>query len=52
MAAYEKLAAEQAATRDSEVEIFIPASRQLGDLVIEAENISKAFGDKLLFENL
>jgi ATP-binding cassette ChvD family protein len=52
VAAYEKLAAEQAATRDSEVEIFIPASRQLGDLVIEAENISKAFGDKLLFENL
>ena len=52
MAAYEKLAAEQAAVRDSEVEIFIPASRPLGDQVIEAEKISKAFGDKLLFENL
>jgi len=52
VASYDKLAAEQAAVRDSEVEIFIPASRSLGDLVIEAEGISKAFGDKLLFENL
>jgi len=52
MAAYEKLAAEQAAVRDSEVEIFIPASRPLGDQVIDVDNISKAFGDKLLFENL
>ena len=52
VSAYEKLAAEQAATRDQEVEIFIPASRPLGDLVIEAEGISKAFGDKVLFENL
>ena len=52
MAAYEKLAAEQAAVRDQDIEIFIPASRPLGDQVIEAENISKAFGDKLLFENV
>ena len=52
VAAYEKLAAEQAAVRDSEIEIFIPASRNLGDQVIDVENISKAFGDKLLFENL
>jgi len=52
VASYEKLAAEQAAVRDQDVEIFIPASRSLGDLVIEAENISKAYGDKLLFENL
>ena len=52
VSAYEKLAAEQAAARDSEIEIFIPASRSLGDQVIDVENISKAFGDKLLFENL
>jgi len=52
VSAYEKLAAEQAAVRDSEIEIFIPASRSLGDQVIDVENISKAFGDKLLFENL
>jgi sulfate-transporting ATPase len=52
VSAYEKLAAEQAAVRDSEIEIFIPASRPLGDQVIDVENISKAFGDKVLFENL
>jgi ATP-binding cassette ChvD family protein len=52
VAAYDKLAAEQAAARDTDVEISIPASRPLGDLVIEADGLSKAFGDKLLFENL
>jgi ATP-binding cassette ChvD family protein len=52
LAAYDKLAAEQAAVRDQDIDIFIPASRPLGDQVIEAENISKAFGDKLLFENV
>ena len=52
VAAYEKLAAEQAAARDQDVEIFIPASRSLGEQVIDVKNISKAFGDKLLFENL
>jgi ATP-binding cassette ChvD family protein len=52
VSAYEKLAAEQAAARDSEIEIFIPASRSLGDQVIDVDNISKAFGDKVLFENL
>ena len=52
LAAYEKLSAEQAAVRDQDIEIFIPASRPLGDQVIDVENISKAFGDKILFENL
>ena len=52
LASYEKLAAEQAAVRDQDIEIFIPASRPLGDQVIDVDNISKAFGDKLLFENV
>ena len=52
LASYEKLAAEQAAVREQDIEIFIPASRPLGDQVIDVENISKAYGDKLLFENL
>ncbi|MFZ8933425.1 MAG: ATP-binding cassette domain-containing protein, partial [Bacteriovoracaceae bacterium] len=33
-------------------ELFIPPGPRLGDVVIEAENIQKAFGDKLLYENL
>ena len=35
-----------------EREIFIPPGRRLGDIVVRAEGISKAFGDKLLYENL
>jgi ATPase subunit of ABC transporter with duplicated ATPase domains len=34
------------------LEIFIPAGPRLGDKVIEAKDVSKAFGDKILFENL
>ncbi|RLS32391.1 MAG: energy-dependent translational throttle protein EttA [Planctomycetota bacterium] len=52
VSSYEKLAAEQAAIRDQDIDITIPASRPLGDLVIEGEGLSKGFGDKLLFENL
>ncbi|MCB0008586.1 MAG: ATP-binding cassette domain-containing protein, partial [Anaerolineales bacterium] len=35
-----------------EREIFIPPGRRLGDVVVRADGISKAFGDKLLYENL
>jgi ATP-binding cassette ChvD family protein len=52
IAAYEKLAAESMVERDDEFEMFIPPSPPLGDLVIEAQNLSKSFGDNLLFENL
>jgi sulfate-transporting ATPase len=50
--AYEQLAAEQLIDREEEFEMQIPAGKKLGDLVIEAENISKSFGDRVLFENL
>jgi len=53
VSAYEALLNEsQGARRDEEMEIFIPAGPRLGSVVIEAENLSKKFGDKLLFENL
>jgi ATP-binding cassette ChvD family protein len=52
LAAYEKMLAEQNEKRDEELEIFIPSGPRLGDLVIEAQGVSKAYGDKLLFENL
>src|SRR5690606_8429873 len=35
-----------------DLEIFIPPGERLGDLVIEANGVSKAYGDKLLFEDL
>ena len=50
--AYEKMAAEQADDREEEFEMRIPPGPHLGDLVAEATNISKAYGDNLLFENL
>jgi len=53
VSAYEQLLNEnQGGRRDEEMEIFIPAGPRLGSVVIEAENLAKAFGSKLLFENL
>jgi sulfate-transporting ATPase len=49
---YEKLLAEGSETRSEDLEIFIPPGERLGDIVIEAHGVSKAYGDKLLFENL
>jgi ATPase subunit of ABC transporter with duplicated ATPase domains len=46
------MAAEQADDREEEFEMRIPPGPHLGDLVAEATNISKAYGDNLLFENL
>ncbi len=54
LAAYEKLHAEaQAAERGPDkLEITIPAGKRLGDTVINVENLSKGYGDRLLIENL
>jgi ATP-binding cassette ChvD family protein len=49
---YEKLVASESEKRSEELEIFIPPGERLGDVVIEAHGVSKAYGDKLLFENL
>lgn len=50
--AYEKLAAEQFEDSPEEFEIQIPPGKRLGELVIEAKGISKAYGDKILMEHL
>lgn len=50
--AYEQMAAEEAESYETINEIKMPPAPRLGDLVVEAKGISKAFGDKLLFENL
>ncbi|RIV18320.1 energy-dependent translational throttle protein EttA [Fibrisoma montanum] len=52
LGAYEKLLSEDAKQREDKLEIFIPPGPRLGAKVIEAENVAKAFGDKLLFEQL
>jgi ATP-binding cassette ChvD family protein len=50
--AYEKLLSEENKQKEDKLEIFIPAGPRLGNKVIEVQGVSKAFGDKLLFENL
>ena len=49
---YEKLVSEESDKRNETLELYIPPGERLGDIVIEAHNVSKAYGDKLLFENL
>ena len=49
---YEKRAAEQQESRDETVEIPIPPGPRLGNKVIIADHVTKAYGDKLLFEDL
>lgn len=52
LAAYERLMSEDTKQKEEKLEIFIPNGPRLGNKVIEAQSISKAYGDKLLFENL
>ncbi|MCL4210598.1 MAG: energy-dependent translational throttle protein EttA, partial [Phycisphaerales bacterium] len=52
IAAYERMVSEESEKRAREIEIFIPPGPRLGNLVIEARNVSKAFGDNLLMEDL
>jgi len=50
--AYEKMLKENVAEKEREFEIIIPPGPRLGTVVVEAENLSKSYGDKLLFENV
>lgn len=49
---YEKLASQDQKQLDEKLEIFIPNGPRLGTNVIEAKGVSKAFGEKLLYEDL
>lgn len=49
---YERMVSSESEKRSEDLEIFIPPGPRLGDLVIEARGVSKAYGDKLLFEKL
>ncbi|MFG0334983.1 MAG: energy-dependent translational throttle protein EttA, partial [Maioricimonas sp. JB049] len=49
---YEELASQEYDERDDAAQIQIPISQPLGELVVRAENLTKAFGDRLLFEGL
>ena len=50
--AYESLMNQSYEKQEKELEIYIPPGPRLGKVVIEADNVSKAFGDRLLFEGM
>ena len=52
ISAYEKLLTRESASRAGDLEIYIPPGPRLGNLVVEAENVSKGYGDRLLIENM
>ncbi len=49
---FEELSSDDYQKRSETKSLYIPPGQRLGDLVIEANNISKSFGDRLLYENL
>ncbi len=50
--AYEEMSQEDVKQKENKLELFIPPGPRLGDKVIEAVDVAKSFGDKLLYENL
>ncbi|HMN68992.1 MAG TPA: energy-dependent translational throttle protein EttA [Bdellovibrionales bacterium] len=52
ISAYEAMLKEPTPEKMQEMQIYIPPGPRLGEVVIEAKDVSKAYGDKLLFENL
>jgi ATP-binding cassette ChvD family protein len=52
ISAYEKLLFQEAETREKELELFIPPGPRLGALVIEANEVRKAYGERLLVEHM
>jgi len=52
ISAYEKLLGQEVQKQEKELELYIPPGPRLGDIVIEADGVSKGYGDRLLYENL
>ncbi len=52
ISAYEKLLTRESASQAGDLEIYIPPGPRLGNLVVEAENVSKGYGDRLLVEDM
>jgi len=52
ISAYEKLLSQDSAKRQEDLEIYIPPGPRLGNLVVEAQGVAKAFGDRLLMDQV
>ena len=52
LSAFEELSSQETQTRNETKELFIPAGPRLGNLVVEATDVSKRYGDRILIENM
>lgn len=52
ISAFDKLYAEESRSQEKDLQIYIPPGPRLGDIVIEADHVKKAFGDKVIFKDL
>ncbi|MFM1802309.1 MAG: hypothetical protein RJA81_1661 [Planctomycetota bacterium] len=52
MKRYEQLASQETEKREDQLTIYIPPGQHLGDLVVESHGVSKAYGDRILFEDM
>jgi len=52
LSAYDKLLNEDTKQKEEKLELYIPNGPRLGDVVIQAKDVAKAYGDRLLFEGL
>ena len=52
ISAYESLLNQDTVKQEKDLELFMPAGPRLGTIVIDAEDVSKAFGDRILFEGM
>jgi energy-dependent translational throttle protein EttA len=52
ISSYEQMLNEESEKQQKDIELYIPSGPRLGNVVIEAENISKAYGEKVLFDDL
>ncbi len=50
--AYEKMAGEESREKEAKLDLYIPPGPRLGDVVIEVEDVSKGFGDRLLYDHV
>jgi len=49
---YEEMLKDESEARQKDLQLYIPAGPRLGNVVIEAENVAKSFGEKVLYENM
>lgn len=52
LTAYEKMAGEESKEKEAKLDLFIPPGPRLGDVVIELNHVSKAFGNRVLYDDV